>query len=180
MIGYQIFKNSNHIFMKKTFFFLFFAIPFFCMAQLPREYDYDAAGNRILRKTITLTPAPPAPPTPEDSLYVQNVPLQIFEGVDPQSGDGVVNANSFTETLAQTEIKIYPNPTTEQLTLEIAQWENLQTGNFTLYSLNGQLLQEHPVRSATTVISLAGLPKGAYLLKVHINGKSEEWKVIKN
>ena len=57
--------------MKKNFIFLVLVIPFLCMAQsLDREYDYDEAGNRILRKTLTVNPAPPAPPAPQDSLHV--------------------------------------------------------------------------------------------------------------
>ena len=47
------------------------------------------------------------------------------------------------------------------------------------YSLTGQLLQEQPVHSNTTAVSLAGLPTGAYILKVHINNKTEDWKIIK-
>jgi len=42
------------------------------------------------------------------------------------------------------------------------------------------LLQEQPVHSVTTTISLAGLSKGAYILKVHINDWTEDWKVIKH
>jgi len=130
------------------------------MAQLPREYDYDAAGNRILRKVLTINPAPPAP---QDSLEV--------------TSDGVL---FFIETIAKTEIKIYPNPTTEKITLEISQWDNLLRGIFKLYSLTGQLLQEHTVHSLTTTVSLANLPKGIYILKVNINNHTEEWKIIKN
>ncbi|MCL2291299.1 MAG: T9SS type A sorting domain-containing protein [Bacteroidetes bacterium] len=77
-------------------------------------------------------------------------------------------------------IKIYPNPTTEKITLQISNMENLQTGIFKLFSLTGQLLQEQPVHSTTTVVSLAGLSKGSYILKVHINGVTEDWKIIKN
>jgi len=47
--------------MKKPLLFLIFAIPLLCMAQnsLTREYDYDAAGNRVLRKTLKIYLAPP-------------------------------------------------------------------------------------------------------------------------
>jgi len=149
--------------MKQTLIFLAFAIPLFCMAQnLVREYEYDAVGNRTLRKTITMNLAPPAPQ-------------------DTVTSDGVTSDELFyVEKIAQTEIKIYPNPTTEKITLEISGWETLQRGNLKLYSLTGQLLQEHSVHSIITSISLENLPKGVYILKVNINDKTEDWKVIKN
>jgi len=154
--------------MKRTFILFLFALPFLCMAQLPRVYEYDDAGNRIVRKTVTLNLAPPAPP---DSTETTLVPQKSLQSLEPEY---------FVESIAQTEIKIYPNPTTEQVTLEISGWETLQNGNFKLFSLTGQLLQERPVHSFTTTISLATLPRGAYILKVSINNRIEDWKVIKN
>jgi hypothetical protein len=82
----------------------------------------------------------------------------------------------------QVEIKIYPNPVTEKITFEIS---GLVVGveNFRplqLFSLNGQLLQTQPIHSETTTISLAGLAKGSYILKVQINEHTENWKIIKN
>jgi len=152
--------------MKQTFIFLILAIPLLCMAQnLPREYHYDAAGNRVLRKVVEsnpqLTPAPP----PDSTEYSESPPLV---------------PEYYVEKIAQVEIKIFPNPTTEKITLQISNMEKLQTGIFKLFSMNGQLLQDHPVHSETTIISLATLPKGAYILKVLINDRAEDWKVIKN
>jgi len=85
------------------------------------------------------------------------------------------------EKIAQAEIKIYPNPTTEKITLEFS--GNVRVENFRplqIYSLSGQLLHEQPVHSTTTVISLAGMPKGVYILKVNVNGVTEDWRIIKN
>ena len=148
-------------------FLLWLAIPLCCMAYqpLPIGYDYDAAGNRVRRKVIDLVPSF-APPAPQDSTET--------DYVAPQTAD------YFVEKIAQTEIKIYPNPTTEKITLEILGWEDLQTGVFRLFSLTGQLLQERPVHSFATEVSLAGLPRGAYILKVQINNRTEDWKVIKH
>jgi hypothetical protein len=160
--------------MKNAILFFLLAIPLWCMAQnLVRVYEYDAAGNRILRKTILMYDAPPAPP---DSLQVTSDELPVTSDESQE----VRSEQFFVEKVAQVEIKIYPNPTTEIVTLEITNMEQLQTGSFTLYSLAGQLLQENPVHSATTSVSLASLPKGAYILKVHINEKIEDWKIIKN
>jgi len=145
---------------QKIILLLWLSIPLFCMAQmnLIRQYEYDAAGNRTSRKVIQITPPELTPPSP------------------PLEG----HTQYFVEKIAQVEIKIYPNPTTENITLEIAGWKELQTGVFKLYALTGQLLQEQPVHSVTTTVSLAGLPKGTYILKVHINNRTENWKVIKN
>jgi len=170
---------------RKIIFLLCFAIPLFCIAQnnLPREYEYDAAGNRTSRKVVNLPPqfVPPSPSPPEDPILAEHpveteeeitslMPLMPYED-HPQY---------FIEKIAQVELKIYPNPTTEKITLEIPGWKDLQTGVFKLYSLTGQLLQEQPVHAVTTTISLAGLAKGTYVLKVYINDRTEDWKVIKH
>jgi len=147
--------------MKKPFtIFFILAIPLFCMAQNPLErfYEYDASGNRTARKTVRLMESPPAPP--EDSLQV-------------------TSNEYFVEKVAQIEMKIYPNPATEKIMLEITNLQDLQTGVFKLYNLNGQLLKECPVQSVSTEVSLAGLSAGVYILKVNINGRVEDWKIIK-
>ena len=151
---------------KKITLFLVVAIPLFCMAQKPahREYYYDESGNRVLRVVINIGNAPPSP---EDSLQVTSYELQV------------TSDEYFVEKVAQVEMKIYPNPTTEIITLEISNFEKLQTGVFKLYNLNGQLLKECPVHSVSTEVSLAGLASGTYLLKVFMNDKTEDWKIIK-
>jgi len=160
---------SNQILMKQTLtLILWFCIPLFCLAQnnpLPRYYEYDAAGNRVVRKVIELPKTPPAPP--EDSLQVTSDELQVTSDI------------YFVEKIAQVEMKIYPNPATEKITLSISNMENLQTGTLHLYTLNGQLLQTQPIHSATCEISLAGLATGSYILKVQINDTTENWKIVK-
>jgi len=147
--------------MRKISFFLWLCIPLFCIAQtLPRHYEYDAAGNRIVRKLITVQPAPPAPP--EDSVRHVSATTEYF-----------------IEKIAQVEMKIYPNPATEKITLSISNMDKLQTGTLQLYSLNGQLLQTRPLNEAEVDISLVGLSKGTYILKVQINDTTENWKIIK-
>jgi hypothetical protein len=165
---------------KQIICFICLCIPLFCTAEgLPRQYDYDAAGNRFLRKVIEMNYAPPAP---IDSLQVTSEELQVTSDELQVTSDELQELKSeqfFVENIAQTEIKIYPNPTTEKITLEISGWETLQTGIFKLYSMTGQLLQERPVHAVTTEVSLAGLARGTYILKVQINDRTEDWKVIK-
>jgi len=157
---------------QKIILLIVFAIPLFCMAQTPltREYDYDEAGNRISCKVLRLSEPMLAPP---DSTEREELAVTSNELLE-------LATEYFVEKIAQTEIKIYPNPATEKITLAISEWENLQMGVFKLYSLTGQLLQEQPVHSSTTVISLSGYSKGVYILKVQINGITEDWKIIKH
>jgi len=171
--------NQTQFIMKQIFILLiFFAVPLFCMAQSPlvRQYSYDAAGNRTICAVINLVPPPEPPPIPSDSteLHVSDSEFRV------SSSELLELATEyFVEKIAQVEIKIYPNPTTEKITLAISGWEDLQTGVFQLYSLTGQLLHEHPVFSTATEVSLVGFPKGTYILKVNVNGSVQEWKIIK-
>jgi len=154
--------------MKRKITLLFWlCIPLFCIAQnqLTRYYEYDDAGNRILRKVITMPQAPSAPP--EESVQVTSDELQATSDV------------YFVEKLAQVEMKIYPNPATEKITLSISNMEKLQTGTLQLYSMNGQLLQTRLLSEVEVDISLVGLSKGTYILKVQINDIIEEWKIVK-
>jgi len=160
---------------------ILFVVPLFCMAQSPlaRQYEYDAAGNRTVCTVITLPPQ--TPPVPPDSTETPN-PIPETSNLLPQTPDLTpLTPEYFVETIANTEIKIFPNPTTEKIMLEFSEsvgFENFRT--LRLYSLSGQLLQEQTVHSATTTISLAGMPAGVYILKVRINETTEDWKIIKN
>jgi hypothetical protein len=183
---------------KKVTLFPCLCLPLFGIAQtLPREYEYDDAGNRTLRKVVNMKPPdlmPPPPPAPQDTTINQET-SDLTELTSQESLEALMSLTSlessqppalapppehFVETLAQVEIKIFPNPTTEKITLEISQWETLQQGVFKLFTLTGQLLQERHVHAAVTEISLTGLATGAYILKVQINERVEDWKVIKN
>ena len=173
--------------MKQTLIFLLLAIPLICMAQTPlaRQYTYDASGNRTVCAVINMSP-PLAPPVPPDSTGTEELQVTSDESdtlhVTRYEREGRDNRDDkyFVEKIAQTEIKIYPNPTTEKITLEFS--GDVRVENFRplkIYSLSGQLLHEQPVHSPTTVISLAGMSKGVYILKVNVNGKTEDWKIIK-
>jgi hypothetical protein len=164
---------------RKITLFLWLSIPIFCVAQnpLPRYYEYDAAGNRIVRKVIEVSQAPPAPP--EDSVASTSSATDLLQVTSDELQ--VTRDVYFVEKVAHVEMKIYPNPATEKITFEISclvvGGENLRP--LQLFSLNGQLLQTQPVTSPTTTISLAGLAKGTYILKVQVNEHTEYCKIIK-
>ena len=75
-------------------------------------------------------------------------------------------------------VKLYPNPATEQITVER---EKLLSGTLSLYNLQGQQVwQETVAKTAKKVIPLQNLPQGIYLLQgISEDGAQFSRKVVK-
>jgi hypothetical protein len=120
------------------------------------SYGYDASGNRISR-VITLPPpskAPKAEPTDIEEVY--------------------------DEVLKDFSVKIYPNPTKGELTVEIEQLPEDKTASLWLYSLQGKLiLQRTGLQSGTERLNISNQPAGIYLMKIMAGDSQTEWKIIK-
>ncbi|MCB0482090.1 MAG: T9SS type A sorting domain-containing protein [Flavobacteriales bacterium] len=70
--------------------------------------------------------------------------------------------------------KIYPNPTSSTLTLEL---NTNQTVNYTLQNLNGQILQQGSFERSTQ-ISTSNLANSIYFLQIKGNGILETRKIV--
>ena len=99
---------------------------------------------------------------------------------------GVLHAfEIFTVGIKETELNIsltaYPNPTTENLTLQISDYNNEKLA-FQLYDLQGKLLTSGPVTAQQTQINTASLPAATYFINVvnQENKKVQSFKIIKN
>ena len=78
------------------------------------------------------------------------------------------------------ELSVYPNPTTDRLTLAVKDTE-LNNLKFQLYDLSGKLIQQDQLRDQSTQISMQSLSAGTYLLKVSDNTKTIKiFKIIRN
>ena len=77
-------------------------------------------------------------------------------------------------------LSAYPNPTTDFLTLKVANYdkENLL---YQLFDLNGKLLENKKIESNETSIIMSNLVPATYLLKVIQSNKEVKiFKIIKN
>jgi hypothetical protein len=82
------------------------------------------------------------------------------------------------ETSINLELSVYPNPTTDYLTLKVDDFETL---NFQLIDLQGKIIENKKVSSTTTSINVENLPKALYFLNVTKNNKVvKSFKIIKN
>ncbi len=78
------------------------------------------------------------------------------------------------------EIMVYPNPTTEFITLKIENHEVLNL-RYQLYNTRGSLIKDNMVEGSETSIEMTSLLPATYFLKVTDNKKIvKTFKIIKN
>jgi uncharacterized delta-60 repeat protein len=75
------------------------------------------------------------------------------------------------------EIKIYPNPTTDKVTVQLQSYDNTKT---TIYDLNGRLIQEINITEGQNTIDISTLEKGIYILSITNGKENYNKRIIKN
>lgn len=150
--------------MKKSLLCSFLLLCLFASAQTPDhvKFEYDAAGNQVLRELIDITPGR----YKNDSI---KAPEELAEG-------------DWKESDLYADIKYYPNPVKEELHVK---WTN-KAGNYVtsveLYTLNGQLMKQLKNLKNTDNANVAfhAYPEGMYtLVLVYANGERKTLKIVK-
>ena len=78
------------------------------------------------------------------------------------------------------QLSVYPNPTTDFLTLSVKDTE-LSDLNYQLYNLSGKLILQDQLRDQNTQIDMRNLSSATYLVKVSDNTKNlKTFKIIRN
>ena len=78
-------------------------------------------------------------------------------------------------------IKVYPNPTTDIVIVELTGTDATAGANVTVYSMQGSLLLKKTLNGESKLqFSLSGRPVGVYMVHVQSGERSEIAKVIKN
>ena len=154
--------------MKKyVFALLFISLSSIAYSQTKVNFYYDASGNRIKRKVITVPPE---------------------SGNTAGSGTGMEKRAEKKETpkapiqdkAGAYNFSFHPNPTSGRLTIEVdATFLNEQNKQAFLFDMNGILLQQQDVNSTTVPFDLTGYAPGFYLLKILADGYKAEWTVVK-
>ena len=99
---------------------------------------------------------------------------------------GVQNAYEiYTLDIKETELNIsltaFPNPTTENLTLQISDYNN-QKLSYQLFDMQGKLLNNGQITAQQTQINMNSLPSATYFINVvnQENKKVQSFKIIKH
>ena len=91
----------------------------------------------------------------------------------------------FTVGIKETELNIslsvFPNPTANNLTLQISDYNNEKL-SYQLYDMQGKLLNNVQVTAQQTQINTAGLPAATYFINVvnQENKQVQSFKITKN
>ncbi|MFH0864715.1 MAG: T9SS type A sorting domain-containing protein [Bacteroidota bacterium] len=91
---------------------------------------------------------------------------------------GLMNcgATGFEETTIDNNVSVYPNPSDDNVYIEIQQAMLLQKCVISIYNIHGQLMLQEPLQQTKTEINIANFSKGVYVVKV---GNSENTIVKK-
>jgi hypothetical protein len=86
------------------------------------------------------------------------------------------------ETMVKNKfIKVYPNPTTDIVIVELIDAGSTDVANVTVYTMNGGKLYQKDFKGESKFqFSLAGKPVGIYMVHVQTGERSEIAKIIKN
>ncbi len=146
--------------MKKTIFTLvlgFLATGLFAQDLV---YTHDANGNRIVRETIFLKTANPA-------------------NGNPATAQNQAQQEALETYLLGNPIVVYPNPTAGKIVLETTSAEALSGATILLFDANGRHLQQLIITTTQTDIDLTAYANGVYIVRLTYQGRTKEWRVVK-
>jgi hypothetical protein len=88
---------------------------------------------------------------------------------------------SIKETELNISLKAFPNPTLDNLTLQIRDYNNEKL-SYQLYDIQGRLLNNGQIEAQQTNIEMTSLPTAIYFINVvnQENQKVQSFKIIKN
>lgn len=118
---------------------------------------------------------------PGTSYSYSVAPMNYFFLEAPASEEITVPAeeeiiNSLNSSGISDNVAIYPNPVSN--TLYFNYDGSIQNASYQLFSLQGRLIKQDPVISES--IDLSGIENGMYLLKLDLDGKMTNLRIIKN
>jgi hypothetical protein len=87
------------------------------------------------------------------------------------------NITSVQELHVDSEIKLYPNPASNQINLAIT--EEQRGGRLQIYNVLGKKLHEHLIKKDNVQIDVSHLPTGTYLVLISKEGYLYSTKFIK-
>lgn len=136
---------------------------------MQREYGYDAAGNRILRKVVEI---------PEQKSLISNV--DSIQAQEIAQDSNKKQEKYYVDNLGNFSLKVFPNPATSVVNIDILNTNTRIEGNIMVYNASGALLTTKQINTSHIELDVSTYSKGNYFAVININGEKTHWKIIKN
>lgn len=117
------------------------------------HYSYDAAGNRVRREIV---------------INQQNAPQH--------------NSRStfYTDNLADDyRVKLHTSSSSSVIRVEVVSQGECQYGTVTVFNLSGMKVNKVNIEDGSACVDISDSPNGVYIIHIDINGKTTDWKIIK-
>lgn len=128
------------------------------------SYEYNISGSLLNRWDYTLDVST------GDTLYTW---LRVYNSNEDCSGVVV----GIDENINNNEILIYPNPTTESITIDLYGIDTPLT--YSLMNINGQIVKEGTSNTGLIIENLSSQSNGVYFLRAQTEGQIFNYKIIK-
>ena len=142
--------------MKRTSILLAFLIIYIISYSQTINYGYDSSGNRTDRYIGLKS--------------TRNADNKVDEEQDQKS---------FRDQLGDIEIKIYPNPSKGELTIEIVNLPKDPVGWIGVYDTTGKLIFKQSELVYRNVVNISSSDNGMYMLRIVVGDDISEWKILK-
>ncbi len=147
------------------------------MGQGRVRFAYDAAGNRVRRELVVGSKKPEGLRTlSADSTQQTTSDLEPRDEADRRH----LSRDYVTETIDRGQVRIYPNPTEGELTIEFLGYRPEQRAVLVVYDLFGRVVVRREVASVTTMLDLSAQSAGLYVLYLIVGKDRSAWKIRKN
>lgn len=140
----------------KHLFLLFIAISAIVTASGQSvRFSYDKSGNRTSRtSTITLKST-------------------------SSSEDQAKLVETFADQVGEHGIKIYPNPVTTELTVEIQGMDENIDASISIIDQAGRLVISQIKATGSNLIDLSRLSPGNYFMVIRVGNQNTKWNIVK-
>lgn len=133
----------------------------------------DAFGNTI--DTVFYYDTAPWPTSPDGGgSYLQLIDTALDNNL--ASSWVASNTLNLIENESDSQIVIYPNPTSDLITIT----SKMEMSKIEIFDLEGRFIQTFTTKYGVNEIDFSRLSNGIYMLRIEINGISITRKVIKN
>ena len=96
-----------------------------------------------------------------------------------KTGQDTTEKKKEKEGPVEPRIRVYPNPTGGNLTVEFAGYAEMKNARIWVYSMEGQWLRQVKNPDPVNVLNISGFSSGMYIIRVKIGDGFKEWRVVK-